>query len=49
MPGFPVQLGDSPVEMKHAPLLGQHTTEVLQEVLGLDEDAVAKLRSEAVV
>jgi|TARA_B100000315_G_scaffold251117_1_gene285358 formyl-CoA transferase len=49
MPGFPVQLGDSPVEMKHAPLLGEHTTEVLQDILGLDEDALTRLRSEAVI
>jgi crotonobetainyl-CoA:carnitine CoA-transferase CaiB-like acyl-CoA transferase len=35
--------------MKHAPLLGEHTTEVLQDILGLDEDALTRLRSEAVI
>ena len=32
--GCPVKLSDSPVEVTRSPLLGEHTSEVLQDVLG---------------
>jgi len=45
MTGFPLKLRDEPCEIRlPAPDLGQHTTEVLSE-LGLDADAVARLRA----
>ena len=41
----PVRLSETGVEYRHAPpLLGQHTEEVLGEVLGLDHNAVKGLR-----
>ncbi len=49
VPGFPVMLDDSPVEMKPAPLLGQHNAEVFTELLHLTEDEIRKLQSEAVI
>ena len=49
MPGFPVQLDNSPVEMEAAPLLGQHTAEVFSQVLGLTEDDISELRKESVI
>jgi formyl-CoA transferase len=42
----PFRLSNSHVDVKPAPLLGQHTTEVLQQELGLDQGTVAKLADE---
>ncbi len=42
--GSPLRLSDSAVEVGRAPLLGEHTTEVLEELLGCDSEEVARLR-----
>jgi crotonobetainyl-CoA:carnitine CoA-transferase CaiB-like acyl-CoA transferase len=43
--GPPVRFSDTPGALtRPAPLLGQHTDEVLRERLGLDDDAIARLR-----
>lgn len=47
--GCPIKLSDSPVEMKSPPTLGQHTGEILAEVLGYDPEKVEQLRGEGVV
>ena len=49
MPGCPVQLTDSPVKVKPAPLLGQHNQEMYKELLGLTMDAIKKLEKEGVI
>ena len=49
LPSFPVQLQDSPVEMRAAPLLGEHNAEVLTGLLGLAEEEVERLKQEAVI
>ena len=49
MPGCAVQLTDSPVEVKPAPLLGQHTVEVLGSILGISHADLAALKEERVV
>lgn len=41
--GCPIKLSDSAVEVKRSPLLGEHTQEVLREVLGYSDDEVAAL------
>jgi formyl-CoA transferase len=38
--GQPIKLSDSPAEVKRSPLLGEHTDEILSEVLGLSQDEI---------
>lgn len=46
----PIRLSETPVEYRNAPpLLGEHTRDVLQRVLGLDEAMVAGLREAGVL
>ncbi len=48
--GSPFKLSETPVEYRMPPpLLGEHTDEVLQDVLGLDQDAIGALRSERII
>ena len=42
--GMPIKLSDSPAEIKRSPLLGEHTAEILKEVLGYDDAKVAALK-----
>lgn len=48
-PGAPAKLTQTPWRAEPAPLLGQHTDEVLADLLGLDGGAIADLRSSGVV
>jgi formyl-CoA transferase len=43
--GMPIKLSESPAKIERSPLLGEHTDEVLKDVLGYDEDKVAQLKS----
>ncbi|MBE3603535.1 CoA transferase [bacterium] len=49
MPGCPVRLEDSPVEVKAAPLLGQHNSEVYGELLGYSEADLASLKEQGIL
>jgi formyl-CoA transferase len=49
MPTWPVRFDGVPTEVKPAPLLGEHTAEVLGDWLGLDAAAVADLRRDGIV
>jgi formyl-CoA transferase len=42
--GMPIKLSDSPARIERSPLLGEHTDQVLKEVLGYDESKIAALR-----
>lgn len=49
MPGWPVRMTDSEPLVTAAPTLGQHTDEVLSELLGLGAEEIAALRAEDLV
>jgi formyl-CoA transferase len=49
MPGCAVQLTDSPVAVKPAPLLGEHNTEVYGELLKLSAEELQALAREGVI
>ncbi len=42
--GMPIKLSESPAVIKRSPTLGEHTDEVLRQVLGYEEDKIAKLK-----
>jgi formyl-CoA transferase len=43
--GMPIKLSASPAVIKRSPTLGEHTDEVLKDVLGYDDSRVATLKS----
>jgi len=43
--GCPIKMSDSPVEVTRSPLLGEHTEEILREVLGYSPDEVDELKA----
>jgi len=43
--GMPIKLSASPAKIKRSPTLGEHTDEILGEVLGYDAAKIAALRS----
>lgn len=49
MPGCPVQLEDSPVEVTSAPLFGQHNREVYGGLLGFNDGDLEQLKRDSVI
>ena len=43
--GCPLKLSDSPVEVKRSPLLGEHTEEIVRDVLGYEDEHIENLRA----
>jgi len=43
--GMPIKLSDSPARIERSPTLGEHTEEVLKQVLGYDDAKVGSLKS----
>jgi formyl-CoA transferase len=43
--GMPIKLSDSPAVIRRSPLLGEHTDEILHEVLGYDAERIATLKT----
>src|SRR5262249_55177245 len=42
--GNPIKMSDSPCEVTRAPLLGEHTEEILRKVLGYSESEVTEIK-----
>jgi formyl-CoA transferase len=49
MPAFPVRFDGAPAPVKPSPLLGEHTTEVFRDWLGIGPSDVDRLRQDGVV
>jgi formyl-CoA transferase len=49
MPASPIRLSDSTVPVTAAPLIGQHTDNVLAELLGLESSELIALRDEGII
>lgn len=47
--GMPVKMSDSPVEVTRSPLLGEHTAEILEQVLGYSGDDIRRIRASGAV
>jgi formyl-CoA transferase len=41
---MPIKLSESPARIERSPLLGEHTDQVLKEVLGYSEEKLTSLR-----
>jgi formyl-CoA transferase len=49
MPGCPIKLEDSPVEITSAPLLGEHNREIYRELMGFNDAELEQLRQQGVI
>ena len=47
--GNPIKLSDSPSEVKRSPLLGEHTEEILREVLRFDDQKISELQESGAI
>lgn len=47
--GNPVKLSDSSSDVVRSPLLGEHTDEILREVVGLSDNDIAAARDEGAI
>ena len=47
--GNPIKLSDSPTEVERSPLLGEHTDEVLRDVVGMSAEEIEAAHAEGVV
>ena len=49
LPGCPIKLENSPVDITTSPLLGEHNAEVYGEIFGYGPEEIARLKEERVI
>ena len=49
MPGWPVKMSDSQVQIVTSPLLGEHTEEIYGELLGYTPEKITQLKAENII
>jgi len=47
--GNPIKLSDSPTDVERSPLLGEHTEEILKDVVGLSDQEIKAAREEGAI
>jgi len=47
--GNPIKLSDSPADVRRSPLLGEHTEEVLRNVVGLTDEDISEARRQGAI
>jgi formyl-CoA transferase len=47
--GNPIKLSDSPSEVVASPLLGEHTEEILKDIVGFDDKEIEKARTDKAI
>jgi formyl-CoA transferase len=47
--GNPIKLSESPSDVERSPLLGEHTDEILKDVVGLSDEEIKNAREEGAV
>ncbi|MGI9331688.1 MAG: formyl-CoA transferase [Gammaproteobacteria bacterium] len=47
--GNPIKLSDSPTEVERSPLLGEHTSEILRDVVGYTDEQIAEARESGAI
>ncbi len=47
--GNPIKLSDSPADVQRSPLLGEHTVEIMRDVLGYSDAEITAARAEGVI
>jgi formyl-CoA transferase len=47
--GCPVKLSDSPAQVTRSPLLGEHSSEILKDVLGYSDEEIATIKASGAV
>jgi formyl-CoA transferase len=43
--GNPIKMSDSPTEVTRSPLLGEHTEEILRDVLRFDDNRIREIKA----
>jgi formyl-CoA transferase len=47
--GNPIKLSDSPTEVRRSPLLGEHTEEILRDVLSFDDQRIGEIKASGAI